>query len=89
MKRKTANIDIRVEPQLIEKIDAWRAQQRVLLLVGISTGNTEISSLPKSCGNKARLEREWPLAAGVCLCGGRLQSLDEAPKPGKRPNHGT
>jgi len=29
MKRKTANIDIRVEPQLIEKIDAWRAQQRV------------------------------------------------------------
>jgi hypothetical protein len=30
MKRKTANIDIRVEPQLIEKIDAWRGQQRVL-----------------------------------------------------------
>ena len=29
MKRKTANIDIRVEPQLIEKIDAWRARQRV------------------------------------------------------------
>jgi hypothetical protein len=29
MKRKTANIDIRVEPQLIEKIDVWRAQQRV------------------------------------------------------------
>jgi hypothetical protein len=29
MKRKTANIDIRVEPQLVEKIDAWRAQQRV------------------------------------------------------------
>jgi hypothetical protein len=25
MKRKTANIDIRVEPQLVEKIDAWRA----------------------------------------------------------------
>jgi hypothetical protein len=29
MKRKTANIDIRVEPQLIQKIDTWRAQQRV------------------------------------------------------------
>ena len=29
MKRKTANIDIRVEPELVEKIDAWRAQQRV------------------------------------------------------------
>lgn len=29
MKRKTANIDIRVEPQLIEKIDAWRTRQRV------------------------------------------------------------
>jgi hypothetical protein len=29
MKRKTANIDIRVEPQLIEEIDAWRARQRV------------------------------------------------------------
>jgi hypothetical protein len=29
MKRKTANIDIRVEPQLIDKIDAWRARQRV------------------------------------------------------------
>jgi metal-responsive CopG/Arc/MetJ family transcriptional regulator len=30
MLRKTANIDIRVEPQLIERIDAWRSQQRVL-----------------------------------------------------------
>jgi len=29
MKRKTANIDIRVEPQLVQKIDAWRARQRV------------------------------------------------------------
>ena len=29
MKRKIANIDIRVEPQLVEKIDAWRARQRV------------------------------------------------------------
>ena len=29
MQRKTANIDIRVEPRLIEKIDAWRARQRV------------------------------------------------------------
>ena len=29
MQRKTANIDIRVEPRLIERIDAWRAQQRV------------------------------------------------------------
>jgi hypothetical protein len=29
MKRKTANIDIRVEPQLVEKIDVWRARQRV------------------------------------------------------------
>jgi hypothetical protein len=29
MRQKTANIDIRVEPQLVEKIDAWRAQQRV------------------------------------------------------------
>jgi hypothetical protein len=29
MKRKTANIDIRVEPQFVEKIDAWRARQRV------------------------------------------------------------
>jgi hypothetical protein len=27
---KTANIDIRVEPQLVEKIDAWRTRQRVL-----------------------------------------------------------
>ena len=27
MKRKIAKIDIRVEPQLIKKIDAWRAQQ--------------------------------------------------------------
>jgi hypothetical protein len=30
MKRKTANLDIRVEPQLVEKIDAWRDRQRVL-----------------------------------------------------------
>jgi hypothetical protein len=30
MKLKTANIDIRVEPALVEKIDAWRARQRVL-----------------------------------------------------------
>jgi hypothetical protein len=30
MKRKTANIDIRVEPQLVERIDVWRARQRVL-----------------------------------------------------------
>jgi hypothetical protein len=29
MKRKTANIDIRVEPQLVERIDAWRDEQRV------------------------------------------------------------
>ena len=29
MKRRTANIDIRVAPELVEKIDAWRAQQRV------------------------------------------------------------
>jgi hypothetical protein len=29
MNRKTANIDIRVEPQLVQKIDAWRARQRV------------------------------------------------------------
>jgi hypothetical protein len=29
MKRKTANIDIRVEPQLVERIDASRARQRV------------------------------------------------------------
>jgi len=29
MKRKTANIDIRVEPEFVEKIDAWRARQRV------------------------------------------------------------
>jgi hypothetical protein len=26
MGQKTANIDIRVEPQLVEKIDAWRAR---------------------------------------------------------------
>jgi len=26
MKRKTANIDSRVEPQLLERIDAWRAR---------------------------------------------------------------
>ena len=29
MKRRTANIDIRVAPELVAKIDAWRAQQRV------------------------------------------------------------
>jgi hypothetical protein len=29
MGQKTANIDIRVEPQLVERIDAWRARQRV------------------------------------------------------------
>jgi hypothetical protein len=29
MGQKTAKIDIRVEPQLVEKIDAWRARQRV------------------------------------------------------------
>jgi hypothetical protein len=29
MGQKTANIDIRVEPQLVEKIDAWRGRQRV------------------------------------------------------------
>ena len=27
--KRTANIDVRVEPELVEKIDAWRAQQRV------------------------------------------------------------
>jgi hypothetical protein len=30
MERKTANIDIRVEPRLVENIDAWRSRQRVL-----------------------------------------------------------
>jgi hypothetical protein len=29
MKQKTANIDIGVKPQLVERIDAWRARQRV------------------------------------------------------------
>jgi hypothetical protein len=29
MKRKTANIDIRIEPPLVERIDFWRARQRV------------------------------------------------------------
>ena len=29
MKRKTAKIDIRVEPRLVERIDAWRARQHV------------------------------------------------------------
>ena len=29
MKRKTVNIDIRVEPKLVERIDDWRARQRV------------------------------------------------------------
>jgi hypothetical protein len=29
MGQKTANIDIRVEPQLVKRIDAWRARQRV------------------------------------------------------------
>jgi hypothetical protein len=29
MGQKTANIDIRVEPQLVDKIDAWRGRQRV------------------------------------------------------------
>jgi metal-responsive CopG/Arc/MetJ family transcriptional regulator len=29
MRQKMANIDIRVEPQLVERIDAWRARQRV------------------------------------------------------------
>ena len=29
MRRKSANIDVRVEPVLVEKIDAWRARQRV------------------------------------------------------------
>jgi len=29
MRRKTAHIDIRVEPQLIERIDAWRAQDQL------------------------------------------------------------
>ena len=30
MKRKTAKVDIRVEPRLVERIDAWRARQQVL-----------------------------------------------------------
>jgi hypothetical protein len=30
MKRKTANIDIRVEPRLVDEIDDWRNRQRVL-----------------------------------------------------------
>jgi hypothetical protein len=30
VKLKTANIDFRVEPQLVERIDAWRARQRAL-----------------------------------------------------------
>ena len=29
MQRKTANLDIRVEPRLVEEIDAWRDRQRV------------------------------------------------------------
>jgi hypothetical protein len=29
MRRKTADIDIRVEPRLIERIDDWHARQRV------------------------------------------------------------
>ena len=30
MKRRTAKINIRVEPRLIEEIEAWRSRQRVL-----------------------------------------------------------
>jgi hypothetical protein len=30
VKRKTANIDIQVEPRLVERFDAWRTRQRVL-----------------------------------------------------------
>jgi len=29
MQRKTAKIDIRVEPQFVKRIDAWRNRQRV------------------------------------------------------------
>jgi hypothetical protein len=29
MERKTANIDIRVEPRVVAKIDDWRGRQRV------------------------------------------------------------
>jgi hypothetical protein len=29
MRPNAANFTIRVEPQLVEKIDAWRAQQRI------------------------------------------------------------
>jgi len=28
-RRKTAHIDVRVEPELVARIDAWRNQQRV------------------------------------------------------------
>ena len=30
MRRKTAKIYIRVEPQLVERIDAWRVRQQML-----------------------------------------------------------
>ena len=30
MKRRTAKINIRVEPRLVEEIEAWRSRQRVL-----------------------------------------------------------
>jgi len=30
MQRKTAHLDIRVEPELVERIDAWRRTQRVV-----------------------------------------------------------
>jgi hypothetical protein len=29
MQRKTANIHFRVEPELVERIDVWRARQRL------------------------------------------------------------
>ena len=30
MKRKTANIDIRVEPRLVERIDAWHTRRSTI-----------------------------------------------------------
>jgi hypothetical protein len=66
MKRKTAHIDIRVEPQLIEKIDAWRTQQRVppsraaaigYMLEHFIKHDREESGEPSTEVNAARIRR--------------------------------
>jgi ankyrin repeat protein len=90
MKHKTANIDIRVEPRLIERIDAWRSLQRMhrrrflasslIVFLAIASALPWSRALAGPAEDKALRD-----AAG---CGGRtdIETVKRTLKLGGNPN---